>query len=176
MISGGRADIDISQFVQPNDVFHYIRLKDAFVPGCGGSHPGADINAVGAIGSALQISMQSSVLFDFGKWVLKFEAKNELQKLADIIMHYPGAAIVIEGHTGRIGPEVVNKRLSEKRGEAVRDYLLKIEKLDNYEINIHGYGESRPIASNETEAGREKNRWVGIILIPKRQEEPEEKS
>lgn len=176
MISGGRADIDISQFVKPNDVFHYIRLKDAFVPGCGGSHPGADINAVGAIGSALQFSMKSSVLFDFGKWVLKSEAKKELQKLANVIKKYPGAGIVIEGHTDRIGPEIFNQKLSENRGKAVRNYLLKAEKLDSYEIKIHGYGESRPIASNETEAGREKNRRVGIILIPKQQEETEEKS
>lgn len=165
-VSGGRADIDISKFVKPGDVFHYVRLKDAFIPGCGGRYPGADINAVGAIGSALQISMKSAVLFDSGKWTLKAEAKQELHKAALDIKNYPGARIVIEGHTDSVGSTAANQTLSEKRAGVVREYFAKTEKFGKYKIMISGYGESRPIASNETEEGREKNRRVNIILIP----------
>lgn len=165
-ISGGRADIDIAKFTKPGDIFHYVRLKDALMPGCGGMYPGADINAVGAIGSALQISMKSAVLFDSGKSVLKLEAKEELRKASRDIGKYSGARIVIEGHTDSVGPTSSNQALSEMRAGAVREYLMSDESFDNYEVVIQGYGESRPVASNETDEGREKNRRVDIILIP----------
>ncbi len=167
-ISGGRADIDIKKFVKSGDVFHYVKLEDAFLPGCGGKYPGADINAVGAIGSALQISMKSAVLFDFAKWKLKAEAKRELQKAALRIKNYPGARVLIEGHTDSVGSTTSNQTLSGKRAGAVREFFMKTGKFDKYEIEINGYGEFRPVASNETEKGREKNRRVDIILIPER--------
>lgn len=167
-ISGGRADIDISSFVKTGDVFHYVRLQDANAPGCGGNYPGADINAVGAIGSAVQISMKNSVLFDSGKWTLKPEARQELNKAALKIEEYPGVRIVIEGHTDSVGSTESNQELSEKRGGAVRDYFLGTKKFTGYEVEIRGYGESRPVAVNETEEGRERNRRVEIILIPEK--------
>ncbi len=165
-ISGGRADIDIVKFVKPGEVFHYVRLKDAFEPECGGTHPGADINAVGAMGSAVQITMKSSVLFEFGKWDLKPEAKQELHQAVSSIRKFPHARIIIEGHTDRVGSDASNQELSVKRAGAVRNYLMKTEKLEGYKIEVQGYGESRPIASNETEEGRERNRRVELILIP----------
>jgi OOP family OmpA-OmpF porin len=61
--------IDISPFVKPGDTFHYVRLTD-LKTNCGESWPGADIDAVGAVGSAIQISLKSSVLFDFEKSTL----------------------------------------------------------------------------------------------------------
>lgn len=167
-ISGGRADIDIAAFVPPGEVYHYVRLKDAKASGCGGTHPGADVNAVGAIGSALQFSMKDSVLFDFGKSALKEEAREELHKAALDIKKYSRGRLVIEGHTDSVGGTSFNLDLSERRAGAVREYFLQSEKLEGYEIVIRGYGESRPVASNETDAGREKNRRVDLVLIPKK--------
>lgn len=165
-ISGGRADIDISSFVEKGDVFHYVRLQDAKTQSCSGNYPGADINAVGAIGSAFQISMKNSVLFDSGKWTLKPEAQQELHGAALKIKEYPGARIVIEGHTDSVGSTDFNQELSEKRSGSVREYFLETEKFTDYEVETHGYGESRPISTNDTEEGREVNRRVDIILIP----------
>lgn len=167
-ISGGRSDIDISGFVKNGDVFHYVRLQDANAPGCGGNYPGADINAVGAIGSAVQISMKNSVLFDSGKWTLKPEAQQELNSAVLKIEEYPGVRIIIEGHTDSVGSTESNQELSEKRGGAVRDYFLGAKKFTGHAVKIHGYGESRPVATNETEEGRERNRRVEIILMPEK--------
>ena len=165
-ISGGRADIDISQFVEPDDTFQYIRLTD-LKKDCRGAWPGADIDSVGAIGSALRISFKSSVLFDFDKSILKPEAEIELHNAALKIKEYSNVRIIIGGHTDSIGTEEYNRELSMKRAAAVKDYFLSQENMDMYKIESHGYGESIPIASNDTEEGRAKNRRVEIIILPK---------
>ncbi len=67
-IKGGRADVDIKNFVKLGQIFHFVPLTDA-KKDCGSSWPGADIDAVGAIGSVLQFSLSSSVLFDFNKYL-----------------------------------------------------------------------------------------------------------
>lgn len=165
-ISGGRADIDISPFVEPGDTFHYIRLTDLKTD-CGGAWPGADIDAVGAIGSALRISLKSSVLFDFDKSTLKPEAKKELHDAALKIKEYSNARIVIEGHTDNFGTEEYNRELSMKRAAAVKDYFISQEGMERFEIGSYGFGESRPIASNDTGEGRAENRRVEIIILLK---------
>ncbi|NWF75803.1 MAG: OmpA family protein [Nitrospirae bacterium] len=164
-ISGGTADVDISKHVKSGEVFQYVRLTD-LKSACGGAYPGADIDAIGAIGSAVQITLDTSVLFDFNKYILKPEAQKELHKVANKIKEFPGSRVIIDGHTDSIGATEYNQKLSENRARAVRDHLLTNEKLKNIDININGYGESRPIATNDTEKGREKNRRVEIIILP----------
>lgn len=170
-ISGGRAGIDIAAFIPPGKVYHYVRLRDAKGPGCGGTHPGADINAVGAIGSALQFSLKDLVLFEFGKWDLKEAAREELHRAAMDIEKYPGGRLVVEGHTDSVGGPAFNQELSEKRAAAVREYFIQSERLKKFSVVIHGYGEARPVASNDTEEGRGKNRRVDLVFIPERLEE-----
>ncbi|NLJ39642.1 MAG: OmpA family protein [Candidatus Atribacteria bacterium] len=82
------------------------------------------------------------------------------------VQGYPGSRVVIDGHTDSVGSKEYNQELSVNRAKAVRDYFLTIENLINFQIEIHGYGESQPIAPNETEEGREKNRRVEIIIVP----------
>ncbi len=162
-IKGGMASVDIKPFVKRGQIFQYVRLTD-LKEDCGSKWPGADIDAVGAIGSILQFSLSSSVLFDFNKFDLKEEALAELLKISDEIKKYPDSKIIISGHTDSIGTEEFNKKLSEKRAAAVRDFL-KSNGLENYEFEIYGYGKARPVSSNETEEGRAKNRRVEIMVL-----------
>ena len=90
---------------------------------CGGSYPGADIDAVGAIGSGIKVQLDSTVLFASGKAVLRPEAEAELAKVADLIRAHDGARVVIEGHTDHVGSQQMNQALSEQRAAAVEAYL-----------------------------------------------------
>lgn len=165
-IAGARADVDIAEYVQPGEIFYYVRLTD-LRSHTGGDTPGADIDAIGAIGTGLKISLQGSVLFDFDESTLKPEAEDELHEAVLKILEYPNARIIIEGHTDNVGSNEYNQNLSEERAMAVRDHFKSVEMLD-IDIIVHGYGESRPIATNDTEVGRENNRRVEIIILPQR--------
>src|SRR5207247_2910316 len=169
-ISGGTAAIDIASYVKPGDVFHYVRLTD-LKSACSGRWPGADIDAVGAIGSALQISLNAAVLFDFDKSVIKAEARPELHRTAEQIKQYPGARVIIAGHTDSVGSAEHNLKLSQSRAESVRDHLRSAEELKDAAVEIAGYGATRPVASNDSEEGRSRNRRVEIVVIPRRQKE-----
>jgi outer membrane protein OmpA-like peptidoglycan-associated protein len=164
-ISGGKASVDIKNFVKSGDAFHYIRLVD-LKSSCGGDWPGADIDAVGAIGSVLQFTLNSSVLFDFNKSDLKERATSDLKKIVQQIKKYPQAKIIIEGHTDAIGSEDSNLILSRQRAQSVKDFFVN-NGLNNFQYDIRPYGKSRPIADNSNEEGRAKNRRVVVIVIPK---------
>src|SRR6266542_3867828 len=107
-ISGGTAGLDIAKFVKPGDSFAYVRLTD-LKKDCGGNWPGADIDAIGAIGGALHISLQSSVLFDFNESKLKPSAKEALHEAANSIRSVAGASVRVEGHTDNVGTDAVNR-------------------------------------------------------------------
>ena len=162
-IAGGTAEVDISGKTKPGEVFHYVRLTD-LKSACHGKYPGADIDAVGAIGAGVQISLNSAVLFDTGKSTLKPAAKEELNRAAEQIKDHPGARVVIEGHTDNVGSSASNLKLSGDRASAVRDYLASV--VPGVDFRTAGYGETRPVASNNDEEGRQKNRRVDIVIIP----------
>jgi len=164
-ISGGTAYVDIGPFVKKGQLFHFVRLTD-LKSACGGSWPGADIDAVGAIGSVLQFSLSSAVLFDFNKFDLKDDAREELARIARELAKHPGATIAVEGHTDAVGAADKNQVLSLNRAQAVRDFLAA-QGLQDRDFDIRGYGESRPVAPNDTEEGRAKNRRVVIIVVPR---------
>jgi outer membrane protein OmpA-like peptidoglycan-associated protein len=164
-ISGSTAAVDIKPFVMPGEVFHFVRLRDLGTH-CEGDYPGADIDAVGAIGSAVKLSLKSSVLFDYKETSIKPGAKASLHDIAWEIKRYPKARIVVEGHTDDVGDDDYNQKLSEGRAKAVKEYLLQNEGLAGFKIETKGYGKTRPIAPNTTEAGREQNRRVEILVLP----------
>ena len=103
------------------------------------------------------------VLFDFGKFALRPEAKQLLSKLAGILLAHPGLHLAIEGHTDNVGSDQVNQVLSEKRADGVRDYLIS-QGLPEASITAMGFGKASPIASNDTAAGRQQNRCVQIVV------------
>ena len=103
------------------------------------------------------------VLFDFGKYDLRPEAKEKLAKLSGIVLAHPGLNLGIEGYTDNVGSDEVNQTLSEKRAEQVRDYLVN-QGLSETAVTAKGFGKSNPAVDNATPAGRQKNRRVEIVV------------
>ena len=164
-IAGGRADVDIAQFADGSEPYSHVRLTDGR-SSCDGEYPGADIDAVGAIGSGIKVQLDSTVLFASGKAVPRPGAETELAKVADLIRAHDGARVVIEGHTDHVGSDEVNQALSEQRAAAVGSYLAAAGGMESITFISRGYGEKRPVASNETSEGRQLNRRVEITVIP----------
>ena len=107
----------------------------------------------------------SDVLFDTGKATLKPGAREKLSKLAGIMLAYPGAyRLEVEGHTDAVGSDESNFKLSEARANSVRDYMLESGIKPDRIVAARGFGETRPVASNDTAAGRQVNRRVEIII------------
>ncbi len=105
------------------------------------------------------------VLFDTGKATLKPAAREKLSKLAGILLAYPGDLILeIEGHTDSVGSDELNNRLSQSRAESVRDYLVGSGVKQERIRAVRGFGKTRPIATNDTAAGRQMNRRVEIVI------------
>ena len=162
-ISGGTAEVDISKVARRGDTYRYVRLTD-LKSGCGGGFPGADVDAVGAIGSTLGLSFDASVLFDIDQSILKPEAQKSLSEAAKQLARFSGAAITVEGHTDNTGAADHNMTLSQSRAESVRAFLLSQSELKGRAIAAKGFGATRPIAPNDTQAGRQKNRRVEIVV------------
>jgi outer membrane protein OmpA-like peptidoglycan-associated protein len=103
------------------------------------------------------------VLFDFGKYDLRAEAREKLAKLSGIVLGHPGLNLTIEGHTDDVGSDQVNQTLSENRAEEVRSYLIQ-EGLPPTNVTAQGFGKTSPVSDNSTPAGRQKNRRVEIVV------------
>jgi outer membrane protein OmpA-like peptidoglycan-associated protein len=104
------------------------------------------------------------ILFDFNSYKLKPESIAKLDKIAKILLKYDNFSMIIEGHTDSIGTDDSNQILSENRAKSVEDYLIQ-KGIEPESLISMGYGESEPIASNETEEGRQLNRRVEITII-----------
>ncbi|NJC06018.1 outer membrane protein OmpA-like peptidoglycan-associated protein [Sphingomonas kaistensis] len=115
------------------------------------------------------VSLASDVTFDFDKATLRDNAKPTLDRLAELIKASPAGAISIEGHTDAKGDDDYNKRLSEQRAAAVKEYLAT-KGIDAAKLTTIALGELRPVAPNaaadggDDEAGRQRNRRVEVIL------------
>jgi outer membrane protein OmpA-like peptidoglycan-associated protein len=107
-----------------------------------------------------------NIFFESKQWSLKTESTLELEKLLAFMVDNPSISIEISAHTDAIGKTNDNALLSSKRAEAVVEYLVH-RGISKQRLNAIGYGESTPIASNDDENGREKNRRVEFTLIKK---------
>lgn len=103
------------------------------------------------------------VMFEFDQADLKPGGKRALEKIAEALALVPGSSIVVEGHTDSLGDENYNLHLSEQRANAVRDELVKLG-VSGQAIQAKGLGEQFPVASNDTDAGRQHNRRVEIVV------------
>ncbi|MBG1907411.1 OmpA family protein [Klebsiella pneumoniae] len=112
------------------------------------------------------IRLDSMSLFDTGKWVLKPGSTKRLVNSLMDIKARPGWLIVVAGHTDSVGEEKANQLLSLKRAESVRDWMRDTGDVPDSCFAVQGYGESRPIATNDTPEGRALNRRVEISLVP----------
>ena len=124
------------------------------------------LSAVPAIPSleanSLLITLDSGVLFDVDKYDIRPEAQETLNQLAKLLTEAGITAFEIDGHTDSNADDAYNQTLSENRANAVKEYL-KAQGV-SAEITTQGYGESRPVATNETAEGRQQNRRVEIII------------
>jgi len=105
----------------------------------------------------------SDVLFDTGKSTLRPGAREKLAKVSGIIQSHPGLKLEVEGHTDSVGGDEYNQQLSEKRAEAVRVYLVQ-QGIAADSITAKGYGKARPVVSNATAEGRQRNRRVEMVV------------
>jgi outer membrane protein OmpA-like peptidoglycan-associated protein len=105
----------------------------------------------------------SDVLFDTASSNLKAGAREKLAKVAGILLSHRGLKLQVEGHTDSVGSEDYNQRLSENRASSVRTYLVE-QGIAANSIGTAGFGETTPVASNDTAAGRQQNRRVELIV------------
>ena len=105
----------------------------------------------------------SDVLFDTGSANLKQGAREKLAKVAGILLSHPGLKLEIEGHTDSVGSADYNQRLSENRAGSVRTYVVE-QGIASNSVGTTGFGETMPVASNDTPAGRQQNRRVELIV------------
>ena len=124
--------------------------------------PGADVTRGD---DSLMVNFQGGLLFDSGKSSLQPGAYDRLSQLARTLNTYPKSQVKSTGHTDGQGAEDFNLRLSEERADRVREYLIH-EGVSSSRVSSYGMGEARPMASNDTEAGRQQNRRVEIEIRP----------
>lgn len=105
------------------------------------------------------VRVELDVKFDFDKAVVKPNSYGDVKNLADFMKQYPATHVEVAGHTDSVGPDAYNQKLSQRRADAVKQVLVKDGVASNRVTSV-GYGESRPVADNATEAGRAVNRRV----------------
>jgi len=120
--------------------------------------------AVDAKGCPIPEVLKLKVNFDFDKSDIKPEYRQELADFAAYAKQLPGTVIEIGGHTDSKGSYEYNLKLSQRRATSVRDYLIKNFGMNGKMLTAVGYGESKPVASNDTDAGRAENRRMEAVL------------
>ena len=122
--------------------------------------PGVTVKRVG---EGIVIEFTNDVLFGFDLYDLKPQAKENLDKLVTILNKYPDTNIEIHGHTDSKGSIKYNQSLSERRAKAVSDYLIS-KQIASQRLTTIGFGEEKPVVSNETADGQDKNRRVEFAI------------
>jgi len=111
----------------------------------------------------LVMTLQEGVLFEYDKADLKPRAMRSLEPLTTFLREHPDRTLLIEGHTDSTGRDSYNLELSQRRAEAVRNFLTS-QGISVDRILARGYGESYPVTTNTTEAGRQQNRRVEVVI------------
>ena len=139
---------------------------------CPGTPAGANVDKRGCTVSAKERELietgmirLENVYFDTGKSTIRSESHAPLDEVAGILNKYDDLKIEIGGHTDARGDAAYNQTLSEARAKAVRDYLISKHNLSGSRFSSTGYGESKPVASNDTESGMSKNRRVEFKVL-----------
>ncbi len=116
------------------------------------------------VGEGILITFDSGILFDTDSYALKPETRDNLKELSPTLLKYDDTDVMIFGHTDSTGPDDYNKVLSDHRAGAVNNFLVS-QGVAAPRLENKGYGESDPIAINETAEGRQLNRRVEIVIV-----------
>ncbi|HSE53607.1 MAG TPA: OmpA family protein, partial [Gemmatimonadales bacterium] len=116
------------------------------------------------VGEGIQVTFASGLLYDFDSDVVRPEAQVNLRELAASLSKYPGSDLLILGHTDQLGSASYNQDLSERRAGSAATYLTA-QGVSGLRIATRGLGETEPVGTNETEAGRQANRRVEISIF-----------
>ena len=133
--------------------------------------PGAVVERVG---EGIQVTFDSGLLYDFDSDVVRPEARANLRNLAASLEKYPGSDLLIVGHTDSVGTDAYNLGLSERRASAAVTYLAS-QGVDRTRMRSRGLGETEPVAPNDSEAGRSKNRRVEVAIFAGEEQRAEAK-
>jgi outer membrane protein OmpA-like peptidoglycan-associated protein len=117
-------------------------------------------------GNLLAVTLKGDVTFDYDSSVVKPGAFSEIDRIGNVMMQYPDTVIRVEGHTDSTGSEEYNLELAARRAAAVKNQIVQ-KGIDSSRIETVTFGESSPIATNDTQAGRQMNRRVEIKIAPK---------
>lgn len=112
----------------------------------------------------VRVALPADVLFDFDKADIRADAAQALAQLAIVIRGFPSGRVDLEGHTDSKGDDAYNQRLSFRRADSVKRWLAEREGIAADRFTTRGAGESKPVASNDDEAGRQKNRRVEVVI------------
>jgi outer membrane protein OmpA-like peptidoglycan-associated protein len=122
--------------------------------------PGATVTRVG---EGMVVTFDSGILFDYDRSDLRANARGNLGNLAQSLQKYPGEEVLVIGHTDAQGSDSYNQALSERRAQSAAGYL-QAQGIASSRIHTRGMGEGDPVADNSTDAGRQANRRVEVVL------------
>jgi len=146
----------------------YWTPADAVVPGCDGAVAAvaapAPTPAAAPVPTAEKVTFAADAFFDFDKATLKPEGKAKLDDLSSKLGALNLEVIIAVGHTDSVGADTYNQKLSIRRAEAVKSYLVG-KGVDEKRVYTEGKGEAQPVATNKTAAGRAQNRRVEIEVV-----------
>jgi len=115
-----------------------------------------------------KVTITLNVQFDTNKAIVKDKYYDDIKRVADFMKEFPDTTAEIGGHTDNIASAAYNQKLSEKRANSVRQYIIDKFGIDGSRLTAAGYGLTKPIASNDTDEGRQKNRRVEAVMEAER--------
>jgi outer membrane protein OmpA-like peptidoglycan-associated protein len=116
------------------------------------------------VGEGIKITFDSGILFATNSAELRPQSKTDIQTLAGTLKKYGDTNVIVEGHTDNTGSDAINQPLSERRAQSVANYTIA-QGVEPSRITTQGFGSSRPVADNSTEAGKQANRRVEIAIF-----------
>lgn len=120
------------------------------------------------VGEGIAVTFASGILFPFAQAEVLPAGRENLRQLAQSLQRYPGTEVLIVGHTDNVGTDAANMTLSQRRAESAKSYLTSMG-IPGERIRTSGRGEMEPVASNETDAGRQQNRRVEVAIFANEQ-------
>jgi len=165
LVSSINTTLDIQEISEAGGLYPFIKLQD--VPDQGelkGSAIGADIDAIGAINTAIYYSIQIDQLFYANESKLKIEASEILKPVTEKIFQLPRAHVTLVAHTDNRGTEDFNLILTQRWVWALRDFILELTECFENQITAIGLGETRPLVPNQSEGNRQINRRIEILI------------